>query len=86
MKKNSSIGSEIEITLPAEASPEELRRTVARKSGSSGPFRIIRQSLDARHKPDIRWNYRIAVGSPPAPPEPERVLPVIRKRGAGRAV
>ena len=86
MRRNSSIGSEIEITLPAEASPEEVRRTVARKGGSGGPFRIIRQSLDARYKPDIRWNYRIAIGSPPTPLEPERVLPVIRKRGSGRAV
>jgi len=86
MKKTSSIGSEIEITLPAEASPEELRRAVARKSGNGGPFRIIRQSLDGRHKPDIRWNYRVAPGSPPDPLDPERVLPITRKRSAGRAV
>ncbi|MDA3948261.1 MAG: FAD-dependent oxidoreductase [Spirochaeta sp.] len=86
MKKSSSVGSEIEITLPAQSSPEELERAIARKSGGSGPFRIIRQSLDARRKPDVRWNYRIAIGKPPAPLQPERVLPVTREHNPGRAV
>lgn len=81
-----SSGTEIEITLPAGATPEELKRAVVRKGGGNAPFRIIRQSLDARRKPDVRWNYRIALGSSPDPPEPERVLPVTRTRRAGRAV
>lgn len=86
MKNTGSVESVLEFTLAAEATQEELTRTVDRKGGGSGPFRIVRQSLDARHKPDIRWNYRIAIGTSPAPLKPELVLPVFRKRGSGRAV
>jgi uncharacterized protein len=86
MKRPKSADAEIEISVPAGASPEELQRAVARKGGRNAPFRILRQSLDARRKPDIRWNYRIALGLAPDPPEPERVLPVTRSRDAGRAV
>jgi uncharacterized FAD-dependent dehydrogenase len=86
MKRPITAATEIELTLPAGATPEELKRAVARKGGGDARFRILRQSVDARRKPDIRWNYRIALGSSSDPLEPERVLPIARTGGAGRAV
>ena len=76
---------ETEISLPAGSSREELDRAVRKRFGT-GSYRIIRQSLDARKKPQLFWKYRISTETPPLPPDPEHYFPVNLRSGQGRAV
>ncbi|WP_319415081.1 FAD-dependent protein [Marispirochaeta aestuarii] len=76
---------ETEISLSAGTTREDLDRIVRQRFGT-GPYRILRQSLDARKKPKLFWKYRISTGLPPVSPAPEHLLPVERRQGRGRAV
>ena len=73
--------AEYDIRLSVREDDAALRRAVA-KAGNLGEFsmRIVRKSLDARRKGDVRWQYRVGVLSPELaggedpflpPPEPE---------------
>jgi uncharacterized FAD-dependent dehydrogenase len=69
------------LRLPVEAGELELPRQIAQRLGirldELGPWRILRKSLDARSKHDLRFVYTLAVTAP----EGSRW----QKPGAGRA-
>ena len=63
-----------EIKLPAEHTPEELRAAIARRAGVkpesfTARVRILKESLDARKKPNIFRVYSVAVDEDDAPAE-----------------
>lgn len=80
-----------DIALPFDHGPDSLRRAVARAGIPDGlEWRILRKSLDARHKNRIRWVYAIGTpepeDSPPAQPvlrQPPDPRPVIVGAGPG---
>lgn len=63
-----------DLKLPAEHSPDDLRRAVARKLGIKpndfgDEIFVLKKSLDARKKPNIFWIYTLLVGEKPKQPE-----------------
>ncbi len=56
------------LSLPADHGPEDLRSKIASllnlKSAALGEPIILRQSIDARKKSDVRWVYTVAVDIP----------------------
>lgn len=77
---------EIDLKLPADFSEHELRKIIGKKLHVRDfSFEILKQSLDARHKPDVYWQTKILVisdelkGATPFKPEQKLEIPY-RKR------
>ena len=56
------------LSLPVDGRPEDLVRRAARalgvRPGALGELTIVRQSIDARDKGDVRWVYTVEVSMP----------------------
>ena len=56
------------LSLPVDGRPEDLARRAARalgvRPGALGELTIVRQSIDARDKGDVRWVYTVEVSMP----------------------
>ncbi len=77
---------EFDVTVPVDTGDKELALLVSRRTGTSGPYRILRKSLDARKKPHLFWNYRISTGKGELRRDSESIFPVLFRRNAGRAL
>lgn len=72
----------VQLTLPTDFGPDELRAAAARKLRLHDPdftVTIERQSLDARSKRNVHWLVRAGVTSPEcrgAPPEPAPAISI----------
>lgn len=53
----------IQINLPFIHSDDDLRGAVRNATGSTGPYRILKRSIDARHRRDIRILYSVTTDS-----------------------
>ena len=56
------------LSLPVDGRPEDLARRAARalgvRPGALGELAVVRQSIDARDKGDVRWVYTVEVSMP----------------------
>ena len=77
---------EFDLIVPVDVPLEELPSIIARRCGSSSPYRILRQSLDARKKPALFWNYRIAAGEFQDYPDADTIIPVAFSKNNRSAV
>lgn len=81
-----------DLKLPADHSPDDLHRAVARKLGIkpkdfNDEIFVLKKSLDARKKPDIFWIYTVLVGEKPQPTEDflrpsDRLIAAARERSS----
>lgn len=75
------------LSLPYTAGVDRLRALAARQAGQSeaelGDMRILKKSLDARRKNDIRYTYTVGFGAPDAP---DYALPDNRRSSSLRPV
>ncbi|MCF8365771.1 MAG: NAD(P)/FAD-dependent oxidoreductase [Bacteroidales bacterium] len=88
----SSTVKEIDLKLPTDFSEDELRKIIGKKMHVRNfSFEILKQSLDARKKPDVFWQAKIRIlseefkGGIPLRPEPELEIPY-KKRNNGVVV
>ena len=56
------------LSLPLDGDMEQLRRRAARalgvRTGALGELSLVRQSIDARNKADVRYVYTVEVSLP----------------------
>lgn len=80
----------LELKLPTDFTPDELKQKIAKKIHTGDfSYTIDKQSLDARNKHHIHWKIRVGVSSPVLKvpkPEPQKKLSIPYKKRGKRVI